>query len=366
MGLWWVAAYACGVYPPPDSTGHEPHVFPSLNSGCGRIMKILIVEDSRALAMSLQTRLHGFGHDTEVARNGVVGVEAFAKNDYDLVLMDIEMPEMNGFEAATRIRAMESTQSGAWTPIIFLTASDNVDNLVTAIHSGGDDFISKNAAAPVLQAKMKAMSRIAALRAQIAQANAKLEAIATRDGLTGLCNRQFMNSRTDDAWSNAISSGSDFGLIMIDVDNFKKYNDTYGHLKGDDCLSDIAATLDEITKKVAATEGAGDVFAARYGGEEFAVVLPNIDRNRTIALAQELVGAVRGLGIVHEQNAEWGVATISVGVAHLSPPSGRIADIFRSADAAMYSAKDQGRNRVGVAQTMDEVAVENVRSIHAV
>jgi PleD family two-component response regulator len=120
--------------------------------------------------------------------------------------MDIEMPVMNGFEAANRIRAFEATQQWAWTPIIFLTSSDTVENLVTAIEAGGDDFMSKFVPEPVLHAKMKAMSRIASLRASLSQANRKLQDLASQDGLTGLCNRRSMDVRTDQLWLQATMS----------------------------------------------------------------------------------------------------------------------------------------------------------------
>ncbi len=130
-------------------------------------MKILLVDDARTVLMVMTSRLASYGHDVVHAANGQAAVEAFAVQAPDLVLMDIEMPVMNGFEATNRIRAFEATQQWAWTPIIFLTSSDTVENLVTAIEAGGDDFMSKFAPEPVLNAKMKAMSRIATLRCSL-------------------------------------------------------------------------------------------------------------------------------------------------------------------------------------------------------
>ena len=131
-------------------------------------MKILLVEDSRSVAMVMAARLVSFGHEIVLAENGQVAVEKFQASPPDLVLMDIEMPVMDGFEATNRIRKIEEATS-SWTPIIFLTASNTHENLITAIEAGGDDFLAKNWPESILQAKMKAMTRINTLRQRLAK-----------------------------------------------------------------------------------------------------------------------------------------------------------------------------------------------------
>ena len=308
-------------------------------------MKILYVEDSAAAVLVMRRRLSNFGHKVVLAKNGQEAVQMFRAVAPDLVLMDIEMPVMNGFEAASRIRAVEATQRWAWTPIIFLTASDTEENLITAIEAGGDDFISKSVAEPVLHAKMKAMSRIAALRQSLTAANQKLEALASSDGLTGLCNRRSMDNRVDTSFADAVQLQQPFGLLMIDIDNFKKYNDHYGHLQGDDCLRSVAQAIAATVAIDNAQSGNDAAFAARYGGEEFAVVMPMASAERTAKVAQALVDAVHGIAIAHEKNADWGRVTISAGGAHLPRASGSIVNLFRAADSRLYQAKDRGRNR---------------------
>ena len=309
-------------------------------------MKILLVEDSAVVVLIMTRRLSSFGHEVLLAKNGREAVDMFRDCAPDLVLMDIEMPVMNGFEAASRIRAVEATQQWAWTPIIFLTASDTVENLITAIEAGGDDFMAKSVPEPVLQAKMKAMGRMATLRQRLSVANHKLEELASSDGLTGLCNRRSMDERVDVAFAHATMLEGAFGLLMLDIDNFKKYNDHYGHQQGDDCLRKVAAVIGATVDAANASGLTVDAFAARYGGEEFSVVLPGVSVAALQQVANSIVQAVRELGIAHEKNANWEIVTISVGGVRRAPAMGEIGDIFRAADAQLYRAKENGRNRV--------------------
>lgn len=307
-------------------------------------MKILLVEDGRTLAQVMTSRLTAFGHDVIHAENGKIAVKMFCESAPDLVLMDIEMPVMNGFEATNRIRAFETTQQCAWTPIIFLTANDTVDNLITSIEAGGDDFIAKSIPNAVLNAKMKAMARIAALRQRLTIVNRKLENIANLDGLTGLCNRRYMDIRLNAAFTDAALSGNSFGLLMIDIDNFKKYNDHYGHQDGDTCLRSVAGSIDAVINAANVEGLSQDAFAACYGGEEFAVIIPGTSKEAYERVAASIVNAVRQLAIPHIKNADWGFVTISLGGIRLDIANSEIAVMFRTADKRLYQAKENGRN----------------------
>ncbi|MCG2576943.1 diguanylate cyclase [Dechloromonas sp. XY25] len=311
-------------------------------------MKILLVDDSRAIAMVMCARLESFGHEVRHAANGQAAIDLFQAEAIDLILMDIEMPGMNGFEATTRIRALEGHEPWAWTPIIFVTATDTDSNLVTAIEAGGDDFISKTVSEAVLQAKMKAMSRIAALRSRLSQANRKLQDQANRDGLTGLLNRRAMDLQVDTLWEQAARAGRPFSLLMVDVDNFKRYNDHYGHLAGDECLRAVANCIDHCVQHAHDDRTALGAFAARYGGEEFAVVVPDAAPGVHAGLASSLVEAVHALRIPHEKNGDFGVVTISIGGACIDPTAGHVKELFRQADDLLYKAKESGRNRAEV------------------
>lgn len=309
-------------------------------------MNILLVEDSRAVAALLVARLSTFGHEVSLAENGQVAFDKFCESPPDLVLMDIDLPVMNGFEATNRIRAFEAMQKWAWTPIVFLTASDTPANLVMAIEAGADDYLVKGVSEDVLRAKMKAMARIAALRQLLSNANLKLEQQASRDGLTGLFNRRWMDLNLDHAWAESIRKSTAFAILMLDVDNFKKYNDRYGHQAGDDCLRAVAHAVEAAGARTNAQGLTNDAFAARYGGEEFAVVIPAASIAAYEGCAIGILESVRNLGIQHEQNGEWGIVTVSIGGCRREASSGVVAMMFRDADAALYRAKESGRNRI--------------------
>jgi len=313
-------------------------------------MKVLVVDDAPSVVNVMTARLHKYGCDVFHAGNGLQAVELFAKVCPDLVLMDIEMPVMNGIEATDRIRAIEAKQQWAWTPIIFLTSSDTVENLVTAISAGGDDFLSKLTPEPVIEAKVKAMTRIAALRRRLTEANERLRTLADFDGLTGLYNRRSMDRKLDDLWAMAIPKRLAFGILMIDIDRFKNYNDVYGHLDGDDCLRAVAHAVDSATLAANASGTTASAYAARYGGEEFSVIVPDASDSALKDLSASVVQAVRGLALPHKENDPWGVVTVSVGAVRICRALGRLADLFRRADENLYFAKSSGRNFAHVSQ----------------
>lgn len=313
-------------------------------------MNILLVDDSRSTAAIMLARLAALGHEVTHALDGREAIEQFRKIAPDLILMDIEMPVMNGFEATTRIRAEEATRKWAWTPIIFLTASDSQDNLLTAIEAGGDDFILKKVPESILYAKMKAMSRIARLRADLSAANRQLEEMATRDRLTGMYNRRYMDMQVDALWDRPSSDDTAVAVLMIDVDNFKKFNDRYGHQAGDGCLAEVARAVISAVADFNARRSCQEAFAARYGGEEFAIIIPDGSAESATACAQGVHDALKQTGIPHEANANFGVVTVSIGVSLSVPSAGAtIANAFRRADAALYQSKESGRNRTMIA-----------------
>ncbi|MFO1263316.1 MAG: diguanylate cyclase [Rhodoferax sp.] len=178
---------------------------------------------------------------------------------------------------------------------------------------------------------------------ELEAANRKLLDLSSTDGLTGLANRRRFDAVWETEWQRALRQGLSLAVAMIDVDQFKTYNDHYGHQAGDECLKQVAQVLGTMAQR------SGEL-AARYGGEEFVVILPSLDRDEALTEAERIRAAVQALQIAHAFGTGAGVLTISIGVATCIPSQGESsAGLLRAADAALYEAKHLGRNRVQLA-----------------
>lgn len=306
-------------------------------------MLILLAEDSKTLAHALRKKLMAMGHEVALAEDGQAAVDWFVSGHPDLIVMDIEMPRMDGFDAVRKIRSIESKQSegGAWTPVVFLTATDTVQNLLTAIEAGGDDFLPKTAPDQVLGAKIAAMARISSLMKnmkKLTSENKTLAKEAGTDAMTTLPNRRALEALMDELdRRDGKDSKKNLSLMMIDVDNFKKYNDANGHAAGDKCLAVVGREL--ARQALSLGEGA---FAARYGGEEFAVILDGGSRETAMRAAWGICAAIEGAGVLHPNNGKSPVVSVSIGVSGRAP--GMMSrDVIKVADTALYAAKEAGR-----------------------
>jgi diguanylate cyclase (GGDEF)-like protein len=157
-----------------------------------------------------------------------------------------------------------------------------------------------------------------------------------------------MDQQIDAAWKSALHDQQPFALLMLDIDNFKKYNDHYGHQSGDDCLRSVAKSIEAVTETANSKGLTLGAFAARYGGEEFAVTIPRATKEAFEEVAHSIVQAVRDLAIPHEKNNAWGITTISIGGARQEAATGALSQLFRKADENLYKAKDAGRNRAAI------------------
>ena len=289
--------------------------------------------------------LSTLGHELVVGENGEQAIDLYKAESPDLVIMDVIMPMIDGHKAASIMREIDDT----WVPIIFLSARVEPQDIARGIEAGGDDYLTKPVDLTVLAAKMKAMQRIAAMRhklldvsLELEKANVELRQLVHVDGLTGLSNRRYMDTFLNMEISRSRRHQQDLSLMLADVDFFKRFNDHYGHLQGDDCLKKIARALQSVCKRP--TD-----LVARYGGEEFAVILPQTAVENAEVMAEKLRAAVEMLNIPHEYSDAASVCTLSLGVySFVADENSRVEGMLEKADAALYRAKKQGRNRFEV------------------
>jgi len=306
-------------------------------------MKILVVDDSSTIRAALRIQLTKMQHEVLEAGNGEEALERWNEGRPDLVLIDVMMPVMDGYEAARRMRAGGQED---WVPIIFLSSMEADQDLERAIEAGGDDYLVKPVSAVVLSAKIRAMHRLESMRKrlldmsrELAASNRQLEMLSRQDGLTGLANRRYFDAYLATELRRAVRSGEALSLVLIDIDYFKLYNDAYGHQGGDECLKRVAGSLQSVCQRAAD-------LAARYGGEEFVLVLPNTGTDGARIVANALSAAIAALAIPHAQSKVNALLTLSQGIA-TAPPGRELKPelLIEQADIALYRAKELGRNR---------------------
>ena len=306
-------------------------------------MKVLIVDDSPTIRAALRPLVEKMGHTVIEAEDGSKALTIYAQDRPDLVLIDVIMPVMDGYEAA---RQMRQSRPDEWVPIIFLSSKEADQDLDRAIEAGGDDYLVKPVSFVVLNAKIRALQRIEATRTklletsrELAVANRELEKLSRQDGLTGIANRRYFDTYLLTEVKRASREHQPLSLILADVDHFKAFNDCYGHQVGDDCLRQVAAALKLVARRPAD-------LAARYGGEEFAIVLPATNMDGATDVAKSLTRAIEGLAIPHLRSGSGATISLSQGVASLIPTQDtKPENIIEIADQALYQAKQQGRNR---------------------
>ncbi|MGF7185863.1 diguanylate cyclase (GGDEF)-like protein [Desulfitispora alkaliphila] len=291
---------------------------------------ILIVDDSRTNIMTLAELLKD-DWNIKVATSGKAALRiAEAKKQPDIILLDVMMPEMDGYEVCKRLKEAPETKD---IPIIFVTAMDRVEDEEYGLSLGAIDYITKPYSPPLVKARVKN-------HLELKQYRDMLKETSMIDGLTGIPNRRRFDEALSMEWSRAARYGNSLSLVMIDIDHFKNYNDTYGHLEGDECLRKVAAAMQSIPKR-------NTDIVARWGGEEFACLLPDADEASANEIAEELRKKVMALQIPHESSQVSDVVTVSLGVATMVPQKGQQPDVLvKKADQALYNAKKSGRNRV--------------------
>ncbi len=267
-----------------------------------------------------------------MARTGIEGLALARLHRPTLILLDIEMQGMNGYQVCNQIRSDPALQQCA---VIFVTGRSSMDAEVDALDAGAVDFINKPLSIPVVRARVRT-------HLKLQQSLFKLQILADRDGLTGLYNRRFFDAHFETEFARHRRHQLPLAVALIDVDLFKSFNDAYGHQAGDTCLMRIGSAIREGSKR------AGEI-VARYGGEEFVAILPYTSFQSTEMYGQNLLDMVRKLAIPHAASSVALHVTISVGVASVIPDRhGDACGLLGSADQALYQAKSLGRNQVVV------------------
>lgn len=295
---------------------------------------ILIIEDDPRGLRLLGTILMRQGYRIHAATDAAQGLALAERIQPDLILLDWLLPDLRGDEICRRLKAMDKF---ADTPVVILTGVVDEAQMLNAFEAGAVDYVTKPFTPAVLVARVRTHLRLHRQTRQLAQ-------LADHDGLTGLPNRRAFDTRLQHEWQRSARTKTGLGLILIDVDNFKDYNDCYGHLSGDDALQRVATAIDH------ALQRAGD-FAARYGGEEFIVLSTPCGNEPLTRLAERVRHRVMDLAIPHARSAETGfLLSASLGCACTAP--GRHGDpqtLIEAADRQLYEAKRQGKNRVASA-----------------
>ncbi len=306
-------------------------------------MKVLVVDDSKSIRAVVAQCISALGHDILNAENGEQAVQCIKENDVDLMLVDIEMPGINGYEATQQIRAIDGLE---WFPIIFLSSKQDDDSFANAILAGGDAYLSKPVNSLQLKLTITAMERIYTVRQQLHKAqeelkviNKELKEMALFDKLTGLANRRNFDESLEIQFRLAKRQKIPLSLIICDIDFFKKYNDTYGHQQGDDCLIEVA-------KGIALIPDRPTDKACRYGGEEFVVILPDTDLQGSLQVAENIRKAVIDKKIPHTKSSISDFVTLSLGVVTYIGQFKSLEQVLKAADDALYRAKNKGRNRI--------------------
>lgn len=306
---------------------------------------VLVVEDQASIRALLADELRQVGASEVLeATSADAALQLFKLRRPDLVLLDIRLPGGNdGYWVAQRMREAEP---GGWTPIIFLSGLDGDLDVWRGIEAGGDDYLVKPVKPIVLAAKLRAMRRLRDMRRRLVElteelhlANQRLNEMVEVDALTGLVNRRGFDRILHSEILAARRDGTPLTLMLCDLDHFKRYNDSLGHVQGDTCLKEVSRVLREVCVRPR------DV-ASRYGGEEFALILPGTPRSGAMTFARALGKVLQSRAIPHPESPEGGVLTISGGITTCVPDDSTSAEtMVMRADQALYAAKAQGRNR---------------------
>lgn len=290
---------------------------------------ILVIDDDR-IALDLIMLTFNATATVLTALNSENGLEIAVNEQPDLILLDTLIQDVDGHEICSQLKSMPETEN---IPIIILSNSNQVEDELAALDKGAIDFVTKPVEALILKA------RVANHLFQKRDRD-QLKLMSSIDALTEVANRRRFDEYLHLEWRRAIRSKYPISLLMIDIDYFKSYNDTYGHQKGDECLKAVASEIKQHLMRPSD-------LVARYGGEEFSVILPETPSYSAFSLAKRIWSGVGNLNIEHTGSARVGHLTISIGAATTIPDENQsISQFIEISDKNLYKSKSEGRNRI--------------------
>lgn len=325
-------------------------------------MNILIVDDSVVSRTLLTDMLHDAGF-ADIIHAGSMeevfdifcGEEKSICTLVDLVLLDIHLPGKNGIEGCRELKQIRQFQD---VPVIIISGLDQLDNLESAFAAGAIDYLTKPPKRLELKVRVSSALKLKGeidrrkvrerelleMALRLKEVNRELQYRSTRDGLTGIANRYAGNDFLSREWLRAIREQQEFSVIMIDIDFFKLYNDSHGHLEGDECLKKVAAALQRGIHRPS------DLLV-RYGGEEFMALLPDTGREGALSVGLTMKEMVAATYLQHGSSIVSPHVTVSIGIATMMPGESMPVEVLiASADRALYQAKQEGRNRICIAE----------------
>ena len=293
---------------------------------------ILVVDDMTTTLLLLHDLLKDT-YEVKIAKSGTKALEILeSPNDIDLILLDIEMPDINGYDVCKRIKNNETIKNIL---IIFITGRTSQEDEEYGLNLGAIDYITKPFNKAIVKLRIKNY-----LNLKIK--NDMLEKLSMYDGLTNIRNRRFFDETFEKTFSEIKRDKKSLAVLMIDIDFFKPYNDNYGHGQGDETLRKVAKALEKTIKR------ASD-FVARYGGEEFVILLKDINKDGVEAVANNLLNAIRELKITHEFSKIENYVTVSIGVSYYNSSSDITKlELLLKADETLYNVKNSGRNNFAI------------------
>jgi diguanylate cyclase (GGDEF)-like protein len=300
--------------------------------------KVLIVDDDELVLARLQDLVAAAGFEIDTAIGGAAALACLQKSFSPVVIMDLQMPDMDGLALCRAIR------DGAWPGyvyIVLLTAQDAEDDILAGLDAGADDYMSKKTSTAQLLARLRTAQRILALEQSLKEALAEKRRLTMTDALTGAPNRRYFQRRLSRELERVRRFGGELCILSLDIDRFKQINDRYGHASGD-------AVLQEFVRRIGQCLPRNTDWCARMGGEEFVVVLEETNLAGAKMIAERLREAIAGAPV--RTRAGMISVTVSIGVSGLESATDRreinVDSLMQVADACLYASKEDGRNRV--------------------